>query len=101
VSAAATFDNGFEATIQYSDWSDVGGTAGSDDSHIGVGVGYGFDAFTIHANYGEFDSGDSGYGLAAAYDFGGGLSANFGYGYSDNATGDDTSDWSFGLSMAF
>jgi hypothetical protein len=45
----------------------------------------------VHANYGEFDydtgspiSADrDGYGLSAAYDFGGGLSAHIGYGYGE------------------
>lgn len=52
---------------------------------VAFGVGYSFDAITVHANNGKFDSGASGYGLAAAYDLGGGLSVHFGFGHSDPA----------------
>lgn len=92
--------SGFQAGIQYSDWSDVGGVAGTDDSHIGVGVGYSQDAFSIHANYGEFDSGNSGWGIAAGYDLGGGAAIRAGYGSSDRATG-NTDSFSLGIAMSF
>jgi outer membrane protein OmpU len=77
-------------------------------SHFGIGASYTFDAITVHANYGMFDwdaaapTPDShGYGLSAAYDFGGGLSAHLGYGWSDIDGVPNTSTWSFGLNMAF
>lgn len=97
VSVLAELSSGFSAAIGYSDWSDVGGVAGADDSHAYIGVGYAFDAFSVHANYGEFDSGASGYGIAASYDLGGGASLHGAYGSSDG--GDDS--WSFGVAMSF
>ena len=100
VSVAATFAGGLEAGIQYSDWENRDGTLGNDDDHIGIGVGYSFDAFSIHANYGEFDSGAQGFGLAAAYDLGGGAGVHLGYGSSD-ANGFDTDFWSLGVAMSF
>ncbi|WP_375551258.1 MULTISPECIES: porin [Rhodophyticola] len=100
VSVAAVFAGGFEATIQYSDWTDVNGAAGVDDDHIGIGLGYSFDAFSIHANYGEFDSGAEGFGLAAAYDLGGGAGIHLGYGSSDQG-GFSTDFWSLGVAMSF
>ncbi|NDR58577.1 porin [Aliiruegeria sabulilitoris] len=115
LSAGYYMDNGFSIGGTYSDWS----ADGIDDgSHWAIGAGYAFDAFSVHANYGEHyfktDGSDkidaSGWGLAAGYDLGGGLSVLAGYGYSeleikDGATGDkskgDTSNWSLGLSMSF
>jgi outer membrane protein OmpU len=96
-SVVASFAGGFSAGIQYSDWSDVGGAAGVDNSHLGIGIGYSMDAISLHANYGEYDSGASGFGLAAAYDLGGGAGLHLGYGSTDG--GADT--WSFGLAMSF
>ncbi|WP_306044335.1 porin [Nioella sp. MMSF_3534] len=96
-SVVASFAGGFSAGIQYSDWSDVGGVAGADNSHMGIGIGYSMDAISLHANYGEYDSGASGFGLAAAYDLGGGAGLHLGYGSTDG--GADT--WSFGLAMSF
>ena len=100
VSIAAVFAGGFEAGIQYSDWEDRDGTVGNDDDHIGIGVGYSFDAFSIHANWGEFDSGNSGYGIAAAYDLGGGAGIHLGYGNSETG-GVDSDSWSLGVAMSF
>jgi outer membrane protein OmpU len=96
-SVVASFAGGFSAGIQYSDWSDVAGVAGADNSHLGIGIGYSMDAISLHANYGEYDSGASGFGLAAAYDLGGGAGLHLGYGSTDG--GADT--WSFGLAMSF
>ncbi|WJY22353.1 porin [Fontisubflavum oceani] len=100
VSVAATFAGGFEAGIQYSDWENRDEIGGVDDTHIGIGVGYSFDAFSIHANYGEFDSGAEGFGLAAAYDLGGGAGIHLGYGSSDE-DGFSTDFWSLGVAMSF
>ncbi|MBC6437430.1 MAG: porin [Rhodobacteraceae bacterium] len=72
-----------------------------DDSHIGIGLGYDAAPFAVHVNWGEYDSGASGYGLAAAYDLGGGAHVKLGYGSSSPADGEDTSKWSLGVSMSF
>ena len=86
----------------------TGADADEDGVHFGLGASYTFDAITVHANYGQFDwdatattADREGYGLSAAYDFGGGLSAHLGYGYSDIDGTPDTSTWSFGLNMSF
>jgi len=100
VSVLAELDSGFSGVIGYSDWENRGGTAGNDDDHTYVGIGYSFDAISLHANYGRFDSGDEGYGFAAAYDLGGGASVHLGVGSSDTAAGTDTF-WSFGVAMGF
>jgi outer membrane protein OmpU len=114
VSAALSLDNGLGFVVTYADISDDG-AFGGDGEHIGVGIDYTFDAFTIHANWGEYDwaptailEDSDGWGLAMAYDFGGGLSAHFGYGSSSygalNAAAAPTLDndtFSLGLAMAF
>lgn len=116
VSAAMFLDNGLSAGVTYTDISDDG-FFGDDGNHLGIGVGYEFGPWGFHANWGEYDwdanatvEDSDGYGLAVAYDFGGGLSAHLGYGSSDigafNATpvADrrvDDSTWSFGLAMSF
>jgi outer membrane protein OmpU len=118
VSGSVELDSGFAAAINYST-IEVDG-ANNDGTHMGIGASYSFDAFSVHANYGEYDwdtgafAADSeGYGLAAAYDFGGGLSAHLGYGWGDvtavnNSAGGATTatlgssdTWSFGLAMSF
>ncbi len=113
LSAAYYMDAGFSIGAVYSQWD--GDNVEGD--HWAIGAGYEFDAFSIHANYGEHSfEGDgggeldtSGWGLAAGYDLGGGLSVLAGYGYSeydikvgDDIDGkDDFDTWSFGLSMSF
>jgi outer membrane protein OmpU len=83
----------------------VTNTMFSDATHWGVGAAYEFDAWTVAANYGQYDldagfDDRHGWGATAAYDFGGGLSAHLGYGYSE--VGDaDADSWSFGLAMSF
>jgi outer membrane protein OmpU len=78
----------------------------TDAVHWGIGAAYTFDAITVAANYGQLDRDNAafddqhGYGLVAQYDFGGGLSAHFGYGYSEVGAA-DASNWSLGLSMSF
>jgi outer membrane protein OmpU len=118
LSANVALDAGFSAAINYS-MIEIDG-ANNDGVHAAIGVAYTFDAVTIGANYGHydwdvgaFDPDTEGYGLAVSYDFGGGLSAHFGYGYSDttavnnSAAGQTTatlgsgSTWSFGLAMSF
>jgi outer membrane protein OmpU len=108
ISASVSLDNGLSAAVNYSQIDGTGADSAVDGEHIGIGASYAFDAITVHANWGQYDwdagSGEadaSGYGLAAAYDFGGGLSAHLGYGYSDVDGSDDENSWSFGLAMSF
>ncbi|RYH09088.1 porin [Tropicimonas sp. IMCC6043] len=114
ISGGYQMDNGFSFGGIYSDWS---GDNLDKGSYWGVGAGYAFDAFSIHANYGEhnfeYDGGGeldtTGWGAAAGYDLGGGLSILAGYGWSQvdlsgPAGGKLKSDFdtfSFGLSMSF
>jgi outer membrane protein OmpU len=105
ISAAVALDSGFSAAVNY---SQVDGPGNTDGTHMAIGGSYTFDAITVHANYGQYDwdaaSGvpdSDGYGLSASYDFGGGLSAHLGYGYSDTTGVPSSSTWSFGLNMAF
>ena len=105
VSAVATLAGGVTAGIVYSDW-DLD-PIGIDASHIGVGVGYETGPITLHANWGEYDldgiGSVSGFGVAAAYDLGGGASVHVAYGDSDGGSlGQSTaSNWSLGVAMSF
>ncbi|MFQ6753275.1 porin [Cereibacter sphaeroides] len=102
-SVNADFNNGFVAGLAYTDISsDV-----RDGNHLGVSAGFTTGAFQIGANYGVFDMDGldkvKGYGIAAAYDLGGGLKLHGGYGDSDFGGGldDDNETYSVGLSMSF
>ncbi|TDT73050.1 outer membrane protein OmpU [Litoreibacter halocynthiae] len=104
VSVDATFANGLSAGIVYADWSSVG--AAGPDSNIGVGLGYTTGALSMHANYGEvkFNGGGKakGFGLAAAYDLGGGAVVHFGYGSGKTSTAAPTGkSASLGLGLSF
>lgn len=113
ISGYVELDMGFSAAVQYADWEfDTTAFGPFDATHVGIGAAHTFDAITVHANWGQFEIDDAdaitGFGLAAAYDFGGGLSAHIGYGYSDlgddfGAAFDDDSfsNYSFGLAMSF
>jgi outer membrane protein OmpU len=115
VSFHVDLDSGLAAAVNYTAISDDG-LFGGDGEHIAVGASYSFDAITVHANWGEYDwdatatvVDASGWGLAASYDFGGGLTAHIGYGNSDIGAVNlaaaplpvDNSTWSFGLAMSF
>ncbi|EIE51151.1 hypothetical protein C357_10042 [Citreicella sp. 357] len=94
--------NGFSAGFDYSltDLDDVD----EDVTHWGVGFGYEVGALAVGVNWGMFEydgEEQSGAGLAAAYDLGGGLAAKFGYGHSDYIIGDDVNTYSLGLAMSF
>jgi outer membrane protein OmpU len=107
ISANVALDSGFSVAVNYSmlDTDLVNGDA----THMAIGASYTFDAITVHANYGSFDYDNAspisadrdGYGLSAAYDFGGGLSAHIGYGYGETGVAPAVSTWSFGLNMSF
>ncbi len=117
ISATVALDSGLSAGLNYSmiDYAGAGAFVDFDGTHTAVGVSYSFGEFAVHANYGQFDwsanalvEDSTGYGLAASYDLGGGLTAHVGYGNSD--FGDlnlapvataDSSVWSLGLAMSF
>ncbi|MBY4894475.1 porin [Rhodobacteraceae bacterium N5(2021)] len=113
VSATVALDSGLSAGINYSQISTF--VVNGDGTHTAFGASYAFDAITLHANYGQFDwdagaavADTNGFGLAAAYDLGGGLNAHLGYGSSEvtavnasTATLGTSSTWSLGLSMSF
>ncbi len=114
VSVDTTFNNGIQAILNYSE-HDFG--TDDDQQHVGIAFGYTMNALTIGVNMGKFDNrgGDAdlstkGYGLAVDYDLGGGLQAQFGYGYAEidydpagsaNDISEDANSWSLGLAMSF
>ena len=115
VSVLAALDAGFSAAVNYTEINDDG-YFGGDGEHTAIGLGYTFDAITVSANYGEFDwaaaanqADSEGYGIAARYDLGGGLSAHVGYGEgkvtaantTGLAVGRVSSTFSLGLAMSF
>lgn len=93
ISLDAKFDNGLRAIMNYSEVNNV--------EHMAIALGYSFDAVSLGVNYAEFDGGNSGFGLAAAYDLGGGAAIQFGYGNTDLAGGGSTDSYSLGVSMSF
>lgn len=104
ISAKAGFGGGFSAAINYSVLS-VAGVA-NDVKHMGVGVGYTNGPIAVGLNYGEYDRGSAatdsdGYGLAVAYDLGGGASVKFGYGSGSTGTAASVNAWSLGVAMSF
>jgi outer membrane protein OmpU len=94
-------DNGIQAILNYSEYDEF---ASGLDNHIGVAVGYEFDAFLVALNWGkfEYDDGgeDEGVALIGNYDLGGGAELQAGYGNSD-VGGEDSDSYSFGISMSF
>lgn len=84
IGAVVTLDNGFDAGFTYSDFDFS--EADNRVTHWSIGLGYTFDAFSIHANYGQYDGEDqmlAGYGISAGYDLGGGAAFLFGWGHTD------------------
>ncbi|WP_420380833.1 porin [Marivita sp.] len=110
ISAKASFAGGFSAGVNFSEM-DYDAAGLENQTHMAIGVGYSMDALSIGLNYGVYNDHagvdgdeDSGFGLAATYDLGGGLAAHFGYGNStmENAGVETDSDsYSLGLSMSF
>ncbi|MDP4991116.1 MAG: porin [Marivita lacus] len=108
LSASTKFANGITAIVNYTHMSDDTSGGADDGSHYGIGLGYTMNALTLGVNYGEYDFDDafaadrSGFGLAANYDLGGGLSAQLGYGGGDiDGAADYEDTFSLGLSMSF
>lgn len=99
LSLGAKMANGFSANFGYADFD-------GNDSWWGLAGAYTTGALLVGLNYGEYDSGDKGWGLVANYDLGGGASAQFGYGSSNNASGGSYNGWghdtwSAGLALSF
>jgi outer membrane protein OmpU len=114
VSVDAKLANGLSAAVNYSqlkldDKATVGTETDDTLPHIGVGAGYEMNALSIGVNYGQYSFGgekaQSGFGVAANYDLGGGLVAQAGYGSSSFeqkiVNKEDTNLWSVGLAMSF
>ncbi|MCR9067877.1 MAG: porin [Rhodobacteraceae bacterium] len=99
-SAALALDSGFEATLRLGQFE--GDVANTDAFSWGLGLGYAFGPFAVHANYGHIDNDvgldNEGYGLAASYDLGGGAGLHLGYGTGNGGFEDR---YSFGLAMSF
>ena len=104
VSVSASFANGLSAGMTYTDMSDM-----ANDKHYSLGLGYTTGAISVHANYGKYTDNAAvaggadvkGYGLAAAYDLGGGAVVHFGYGSSKPTGGVSTKSASLGLGLSF
>jgi len=101
VSVSANFANGLSAGVTYTDMSD-----NANDKHVGLGLGYTTGAISVHANYGKFtgegaNPDTKGYGLAAAYDLGGGAVVHLGYGSSKVTGGPTAKSMSVGLGLSF
>jgi outer membrane protein OmpU len=110
ISVKAAMAGGFSVGVNFSEM-DYDAAGLENQTHMAIGVGYSMDALSIGLNYGVYNDHagvdgdeDSGFGLAATYDLGGGLAAHFGYGNStmENAGVETDSDsYSLGLSMSF
>ena len=108
--SAAYSANGLSVGITYTDFSSGDAVADDQGSHIGLGAGYTTGAITVSANYGmwdidhDFGADDeiTGFGLAAAYDLGGGAAIHAGYGTAESDINGDLGDtWSLGVAMSF
>lgn len=106
LSVDAGFSNGVTVGFNYSVLNlDDSVLGGAEVKHGAIGLGYEMNALAIGVNYGQYsvdgDEVQSGFGLAASYDLGGGLSAQAGYGNSSFDGSDDTNSFSIGLAMSF
>ena len=98
LSAGVSMPSGFSVNLGYTDFGGI-----ANDNWFGIAAAYTAGPLLVGVNYGEYDSGGSGFGLVANYDLGGGVVAMAGYGSSDvasfNGNGSDT--FSLGLGMSF
>ncbi|MBY6202965.1 porin [Maritalea mobilis] len=105
MTAGVMLDSGFEGGIMLEQFNDEFFNGTFDGTYVGLSAGYSVDAISVGVNYGVYDSdffGESaGFGLAAAYDLGGGAAIHFGYGTNTEGAGDGDSGYSFGLAMSF
>ena len=98
-------------------YSRLSNDAAADVTHVGVGATYTLGATAVNVNFGRHDNGsadNTGFGVAAQYDLGGGAKIQFGYGNSEygydnrgpastdpDPTGTTKDTWSLGMAMAF
>ena len=104
VSATAAFGD-ISGAFNYSRLSN---DDAADVTHVGAGATYTLGATAVNVNFGRHDNGsadNTGFGVAAHYDLGGGAKIKFGYGNSEYGYGDDAGSskdtWSLGLGMSF
>ncbi|MBF9059609.1 porin [Rhodobacterales bacterium HKCCSP123] len=101
--------NGFEVVGNFTRHEiSFGGGLDIEIDHAAIGFAYTVDALSLGVNWGQYDvsalgmsDNITGWGLAAAYDLGGGASIHFGYGDGETFGVEEDSTWSFGLNMAF
>ncbi|MBE3640130.1 porin [Mangrovicoccus algicola] len=94
----------YDFDIEATDGANVASDNFDDDfMSYGVGIGYTFDAISVGAGYGfhDADTEIEGYSLTAAYDLGGGMALQAGYGHSEIDDEADQDVYSFGVSMNF
>ena len=93
--------NGFSIGAMYATGDDG---ADGDLERLQVGAGYSVNAISLHLNYAELTDGateEEGFGFAAAYELGDGISAHFGYGSGEEGNADSEDTYSLGLAMSF
>ncbi|WHZ35937.1 porin [Sagittula sp. MA-2] len=107
LSVDTTLASGFKIGASYSEL-DYEASGADNQTHAAIGIGYEMNALSVGLNYGKYDNVGGvdgaeadGYGLAVAYDLGGGLAVQFGYGNGEDAAGDDWDSFSLGLAMSF
>ena len=122
ISVSGTFGGGFSAAVEYTtvklsgtaaqlgavQAAYFGGGAVTKINHMGVGVGYTSNGFTVGANYGSYKTNlgtvatkNTGYGLSAGYDLGGGAKIKAGWQSSQVGAAARTSTYSIGLALSF
>ncbi|MCC1491427.1 porin [Cognatishimia sp. F0-27] len=105
ISLDGTLSNGLTAAISYSQLDFKGND--NEVKYTSIGFGYEMNNIAVGINYGQYDTNfgadTSGFGLAASYDLGGGLSAQLGYGQgeSENDFAGSPDSFSLGLRMNF
>lgn len=110
VSVDAALASGFLVAVNYSE-IDYKAVGLKNQTHTGIGVGYKMNALAVGLNYGKYENtagaanaSKDGYGLAVAYDLGGGLAVQAGYAAGTTKVGavkTDYDNFSLGLSMSF
>ena len=99
ISAVYTI-NDFSIGAMYAD----GGNDTDDLELLQVGAGYSINNVSLHLNYAEITEGTTeseGFGFAAAYELGDGISAHFAYGSGEEGDADSVDTYSIGLAMSF